>query len=487
MPLMIADGRRKTRSFEAAKSGRLSSIGMHSNSYDSDIRAALRPLRSKSRWLFENNDYAKQFYRLLKVNIVGPKGILLQNKAVIANGDPDKATNDTVEAGWLDFGKRGICDVTGKLSWLESEWLFVETIARDGECLIELVDGFPNKYGFAIRFIEADHLDENLNQVLRNGNKIRMGIEFDKWDRPVAYHLLQNHPGDVGGFGSSATFGNRYRRVPADQMIHAFLTERVRQSRGVPWSHTTIRRLSQLDGFEEAALTAARAGASKMGFFTQASPDIGDDDHEYSGDEIDGNGDVITDIEPGVLEKLPVGWDFKEFNPGYPNGDTEPFTKLQLRGAASGWGVAYHALTGDLTDVNFSSIRQGELNSRDVWKFFQAFTSSIFSERVKTAFLRNAMLNQSVPLQLAQFERINQSKWCPRVWAWVDPVKDLNAFYLEARTRSIGGMLAERGIDLYEELDQMADERAYAKAKGINLEQILAPGGKINATAPVAK
>ncbi|MCD6527014.1 MAG: phage portal protein [Desulfuromonas sp.] len=486
MPLMISvrsNQRSHQRSFEAAKSGRLGSFGLGSQSFDADIRAGLRPLRGKSRWLFQNNDYAKNFARLLKVNVIGPAGIVLQNKARTADGELDKTANIAVEEGWVDWGKRGICDVTGKLSWLECLQLYITTIARDGECLVEMVEGFPNKYGFAIRFIEADHLDENLNRAqssVPGGNVIRMGIEFDQWDRPVAYHLLKKHPGDTG---SNAAFGNSFRRVPAEKIHHGFLTESIRQSRGVPMSHTTIRRLGQLDGFEEAALTAARAGASKMGFFTQNSPDIGEDGSEYDGSETEEDGSVITDFEPGILEKLPIGWDFKEFNPGYPNGDTEPFTKLQLRGACSGWGVPYHSLTGDLTDVNFSSIRQGELTARDGWKVLQAFVADGFCQTIKTAWLKNAMLNQSVALPLAQFERINVGKWFPRVWGWVDPVKDMNAFYLEAKTRSLTRMLAERGIDFYEEIDLMAAEREYADGKGIDLEAILNPRSKTNAPA----
>ncbi|WP_316348488.1 phage portal protein [Desulfuromonas acetoxidans] len=484
MPLMISDGRFRGRAFEAAKSSRLGSIGLHSNSYDADIRMGLRALRSKSRWLFENNDYAKQFYRLLKINVIGPKGITLQNKAVTESGELDKEANTLIETGFADWGKRGVCDVTGKLSWLDAQWLFIETVGRDGECLVELVHGFPNKYGFAIRFIEADHLDENLNRELSGGRHIRMGIEFDKWDRPIAYHLLQKHPGDIAGFGSSASsFGNQYRRVIAENMVHGFLTERVRQSRGVPWSHTTIRRMALLDGFEEAALTNARAGASKMGFFTKSSPEVGEEGNEYHGSEEDENGDIISEFEPGILEELPWGWDFKEFNPGYPNGETEPFTKLQLRGAAVGWGTQYHALTGDLTDVNFSSIRQGELIGRDGWKFLQAFVSSVFCDPVKTAWQRSSMLTQALPLPMRDFDRLNVMKWCPRTWGWVDPVKDMTSFYMEARSRSLNGMMAERGIDLYEEIDAMAEERKYAKSKGIDLNAVIFNGGKTNATA----
>ena len=479
MPLTIADKPRR-RAYEAAKSGRLGNWGLSGQSADAEIRMALRAVRSKSRHLAANNDYAKQFYRLLRVNVIGSTGIGLQVKARDDRGTLDKNANDLIEAGWRDWGKRGSCDVTGKLSWLDAQHLYIETLAKDGEVLVQLVDGFPNRFGFAIRFLEADHLDENLNRELPGGNVIRMGVEFDKWDRPVRYWLLAKHPGDTGAV---STFGNRYVPIAADQIIHDFITERARQSRGVPWSHTTARRLGMLDGFEEAALTAARVGASKMGFFTEKPGELGNGDG-YEGEEEE-DGSTIADIEPGVLEKLPYGWDFKEFNPGYPNGETEPFTKLQLRGISAGWGVPYHSLTSDLTDVNFSSIRQGELNSRDTWKYLQGFVSGGFCNRVFAGYLRNSMLQQAIALPLAKFDKFNAPIWHPRTWGWVDPVKDVTANLMALRSglKTYSEALAEQGKDFHETIEQIATERAFAKQHGVDLEQLLTPGGKSNATA----
>lgn len=473
MPYMVIDKAPHRRGYEAAKGGRLGNWGMFSQSADSEIRQALRAVRSKSRWLAANNDYVRQFFRLCKINVIGAKGIGLQVKAHTDKGQLDQAANAKIEAAWTEWSKRGSCDVTGRLSWLAAQHLFIETVAKDGECLVQLVPGFPNRFGFAIRFLEADHLDENLNVELPNGNTIRMGVEFDQWDRPVAYWLLKRHPGDdlYGG----VTVGGLHERIPAEHIIHEYLTERPRQSRGMPWLHTAVRRAGMLDGYEEAALANARAGAAKMGFFIENAD--GSDVGDYSGPE-DSNGDVITEMEPAVLEKLPRGWDFKEFNPGYPNGETEPFCKFMLRGLASGVGVSYHSLTGDLTDVNFSSIRQGELDERDFWRFLQGFVTGGLCARVFEAFLRSALLNRSVELPMSKLARFNAPVWHPRTWAWVDPVKDITATLMEVRSglKTYTDALAEQGRDFEETLEQIAEERKMAAAKGIDLEIMLGIG-----------
>ena len=42
----------------------------------------------------------------------------------------------------------------------------------------------------------ADSLNNRIRKVATNGNEVRMGIELDKWHRPVAYYFLPRHPGD---------------------------------------------------------------------------------------------------------------------------------------------------------------------------------------------------------------------------------------------------------------------------------------------------
>ena len=52
------------------------------------------------------------------------------------------------------------------------------------------------------------------------------------------------------------------------------MTKRPGQSRGVTWFAPVMVSIRMLEGYQEAELVAARAGASKMGFF-ESSPVIG--------------------------------------------------------------------------------------------------------------------------------------------------------------------------------------------------------------------
>jgi len=87
-----------------------------------------------------------------------------------------------------------------------------------------------------------------------------MGVEIDDWQRPVAYWFSSAE-------GDYYYAGRRYTRIPAAEIIHAYLPFRAGAWRGVPWNATALVRLHMLDGYEDAALVNARAGANNVGFF----------------------------------------------------------------------------------------------------------------------------------------------------------------------------------------------------------------------------
>lgn len=385
------------------------------------LRAGLRTMRARSRDLEKNNDYARRFFWMVRTNVGGPGGIQLQSDITYPRGNPDTAANDKIEKGWEEWNKKGNFDVTGQMNGIETDGMVPATVARDGELLVRVIEGFDNDWGFALQFFEADYLDETLNVAkLRNGNTIRMGVEFNRYFRPVAYHLLADHPGD--GFW---TYNSRtYTRVPAEQMIHLFMMERFNQPRGIPWMHTAMVRLNNIGAYEEAEIMGARIGASDMGFLIpgeNADPEA----PVNAADAVDKKGNPIMDYEPGTLRKLPMGWDVKTVDPKHPGGNFAPFLKASLRGCASGLLVSYNSLANDLEGVNYSSLRSGALEERDSWRIFQAWITANYKREVYRRWLRMALLTQKVRLPASGFDRFYKPKFVPRTWDWVDPVKDV--------------------------------------------------------------
>jgi lambda family phage portal protein len=458
----------RRRAFEAANTGRLFNDWMTATkSADADIRYTLKAMRARSRDLAQNNDYARRYLDLVATNVVGPRGITLQVRAREPNGALDQLANQILERAFYQWGRPGVCTVDGRLSWVDAQKVFIESVVRDGECFVLFVEDEANPFHFRLQFIDADLVDQDKNEVLPDGTQIRMGVEVDATGRPVAYYVKARHPDDYQFSGQYV----RDIRIPADRMIHAFRQDRVGQTRGTPWTATAMTRLKMLGGYEEAELVAARIGASKMGFFISESGD------EFQADGPNADGTLNMNAQPGEFMQLPAGVNFKEYNPQHPSTAFREFEKAMLRGIASGLGVSYTSLANDLESVSYSSIRQGLLEERDQWRTVQHWMIEHFCQPVYLRWLRNALDFGAVSLPGNKYFKFSETQWVPRGWQWVDPRNEAEAQIvainngLMTRTQA----LAERGLDIEDVLRERASEDELITSVGVTL-----PGG----TAP---
>tara|TARA_R110000824_G_scaffold296991_1_gene485221 strand:+ start:2861 stop:4318 length:1458 start_codon:yes stop_codon:yes gene_type:complete len=450
------------RGFAAAEKDRLTSLFKGTNTAINEVlKGQLPTLRARSRQLTMDNDYARRFLGMVKANVVGTNGIVLQSKARRPDGQLDKPDADAIEQAWSDWGHLDHCTMTGRLSWRDVQRLVIETVARDGECLVRFVNTASNPYGISLHVLEADHLDTEFNRPReRLSNEVRMGIEVDTYGRHVAYHLRATHPGE-----QTIHFqGKVYERIPAEQLLHLCMIERPGQLRGIPWMQTAIRRLNMLGGYEEAELVAARVSASKMGFYT--SPD-GD---QYTGDDSDSAGNLVSDVEPGSFEQLPAGMGFESFDPQHPTTAFDAFVRASLRGASAGLNVSYHTLANDLERVNFSSIRSGVLEEREQWRVLQGWYVEQFCDRVFRRWLKSALTTNALALPPEKYSKFTDVQWQPRGWSWVDPLKDQKAnaegIALGVMTRS--DIAAAQGKDLEEIFEQLEREKTMAEQYGLS-------------------
>jgi len=457
----------RRRSYEAGAINRLlNNWTTTPKTADEAIKGNLRNMRARSRDLSRNNDYARKYGEMVKTNVIGTNGIVMQSKAKRPDGTFDKLDNESIEKAWKLWGRKPNCSANGKLSWIDMQRCVVETVARDGEILIRKIRGADNPFGYALQLIECDHLDEDLNKDLQGGNRIKMGVEINQWEKPVNYWLLQNHPGE----NTTSLFGKHYNKIPAKDIIHLFVTNRPGQTRGVPWVASAMTRLHQLGEYEEAEVVAARVSACKMGFF---KPDSGGEG--YIGDDVDSMGNTVSEAAPGTMELLPPGMDFQSFDPNHPSGNFSPFVKSTLRGIASGLNVSYNSLASDLEGVNFSSIRSGVLEERQNWRMVQSWLIEHFHQDVYLEWLRLAFINGqlgSIPQQ--RFDKFSTPKWQARGWEWVDPLKDAKANLQEIQmgTKSRSDVLAEKGKDIEEVFDQLKAEADMAERVGIDINQV---------------
>lgn len=450
------------RAYAAANPGRLfADFKSSERSADSELSPVLKVIRSRSRDLVRNNQYAKRYVSLLKTNVIGGKGFGLQVKALDTVGKLDETGNTAVEQAFMQWGKLGNPTVDGRMNWVDAQRLCLESLARDGEVFVVKHRGNGFKDSFAIEFIESDQVDETKNEKLANGNEIRMGVELNKFKKPVAYHFLSYHPGDYDF--TTMSVSKKTIRIPADRVIHIFMPLRSGQTRGEPWMSPAMSGLKQLGAYIEASLVAARVGASKMGFFTSPGGD------GFIADDLDGQVPLM-DAEPGTFHQLPNGVDFKTFDPQNPNNEFESFHKSVLKSVASALGISYTSLSNDLEATSYSSIRQGALEERDYYRDVQQFMIEHFVRPVFEGWLESAMEINSFGIPLRQYDRFsNAAEFRGKGWSWIDPLKEMNASVvgLKSGILSIQDVASQYGKDAEELMSQIQRDKNLADQFGI--------------------
>ena len=114
----------------------------------------------------------------------------------------------------------------------------------------------------ALELVEPERLATELvdpSVGIAIGNDFRMGIELDRFGRALYYWIRTLHPGDLR---ARAGVTDQYERVPAADIWHLRVVDRWPQARGVPWMHTALRKLDDLNEYSQHEVTAARASAA---------------------------------------------------------------------------------------------------------------------------------------------------------------------------------------------------------------------------------
>lgn len=436
----------------------------------------LKTLRARSRDLAKNDVHVKKFLRVIKSNVIGRSGIKLQSKVLNSNGTIDDAAVLAIETAWKDFGDWGVANVKNSMTFVEMQNMFWEQLLRDGEVIVlKVFSDTVNRFGFGLQFIDPEALEIQNNRELKNGNKIRMGVEINPTGVPVAYHFSSTDT----THDTYYKFNNRgYIRISANRIMHRFFSEYADQVRGIPEIAVAMTRIKNLDGYEQAEIISKRVSASKMGFFSR-----NEDGEGYEGEENE-DGTISMDASPGVIEEVGSNVNFMQFDPTHDGGSYEAFVRMFKHSIATGLGISNHSLTGDMAGVNFSTARIALIEDRDFFMAFQDWFISCFYKPVFHHWLESSLIRGqlTIPtggtLRLSDLPRYKNATFQGRRWLWVDPLKDMTA---NEKAVALGltsrrALIAEQGKDPDEVFAEIAEENRKLKELGILQEPAIEAG-----------
>jgi len=444
----------KSRAFEAARNSRLN-FGWTNISTDINIELAysLNVLKFRARDLVQNSTLLNAYSCLMVKNVIGSEGFTFKNLAVNPDGKPDVVANTIIERNWNSF-----CDnptVSKNMTMKDALRLAVQSLSVDGECILVMHEGYDNDFKFGIEIVDSLNLDPGLNMVLPNGNKIICGVEFNEYRVPQNYYFRAPY--------SVAMEPNTYTKVPANRVRHLFNRKILGAVRGFPPVTPIMEDLKTLDGYIESELVAARTGAAKMGFIEQ------DGTVPYTGDDVDENGNQISDIEPGHIEILNKGQKFVGFSPMHPNTAFADFVKSLQKQIAGALDISYNSLVSDYEATSYSSLRAASLSDRETYKQIQEMLTENFLYPVFEKWLTIQIINKNVNLPFYNFSKFNQPTFHAKMGKWVDPQKEIEAakIALEIGTTSRTRIMAEQGIAFADVLNEREAEDKALKEAGI--------------------
>lgn len=411
------------RSYDGARKGRRTDGWQTAGgSANAEILPALSTLRNRSRDLRRNNGYVRAAIRTLVRQSVG--------LGIIGDFGPDAAL-------WDQWRKE--CDADGQLDFDGLIALAVDTMFEAGEVIIRLRYRRPEdglSVPLQLQVLEPDFIDSSKTMSLQNGGQIIAGVEFDPLGRRSAYWLFPQHPGEV--VLTAVTIQSK--RVDVAEIIHLYEKERPGQVRGVPRAAAIMMTVRDLDDYEEASLV--RKGMEACIGMVVTSPD-----------DLQGGvtGGALTDASGARIESLAAGMivygkpgQQVQFGDPKAVSDFDPYTGAHKHKIATGMGVTYEQMTGDLSQVNYSSIQAGQTPFRRDIDAFRWLTL------VPMALDPIAKAWQSAAYLAGKSRRsVSKIEWTMPKWDMVDALKEVKA----SREEVSGGQVSwserirQRGYD----------------------------------------
>ena len=372
------------------------------------------------------------------------------------NGDGAERIQDA----WDNWSQSNDCDFNGMMNFNAMQSVVMKGVVESGEVLARKVINNDMIIPLQYQILESDLLASGVNQV--GENAIVQGVELDPRGRVQAFHLYESHPGDaLGSHQVQNTTGFAINRFDRSEVYQIFRVDRPGQLRGVPWTAPIMVRLKDVDEFIDATIMKQKVAACFAGFVTDMSVDLIDQE------AIDQDSTEVSQyIEPGVIEQLPLGKDIKFPNPP----SVEHFREFQSilgHNIASGLGISYESLTGDLSEVNFSSARMGWIEmGRNIDQWRDCVLSGMFINKVVTDFLE--VYSMTTGFNTSQIAWTNT----PPQREMIDPMKETNAIIKKVRGGmvSLSEAISASGKDPQKVFEQIAQDNTMLDSLGIVLD-----------------
>ena len=432
----------------------------YSNQNTSPLDGEVFNLSYRTEHLIKNDPNAEKGLRVIENNVVG-NGIAPQ--AVSRSGNQDLVKR--VEKSLVSYFDSKECDAARVTNFYGLQALALREMVKNGNVFIRrrpraFSQGLtvPMQY----QVISYDYLATDMLDTTNGNNRIINGIEYNAIFQPVAYYFYKENPRDYSQYWTAK--GREITRVRASSVYHLYRRDQVDQRVGVSWFTPVLPTLRMLANYRQNVLTKQQIQSSFTGFIT--TDDDGDVNKLLGKKKDDGK----SQIKRGQLNRLKPGEDIKFPDMPDISGDSE-FYKQFRYDIANALGISYEELSGDYSQVNFSSGRMGWIAmSRNIQSIQHNIFGAQFLMGVGNDFLNNLVLQGTI----TPMEREDLFiKWVFPRRVMLDPVKETNALLaqINGKIKSRKQVIEDMGYDYHSVMDEMAYDKETLEQLGLNDEQ----------------
>jgi lambda family phage portal protein len=455
--------------YEGGRSTRLRKTSRDARGPDLMIGESAAKVRNHVRHLERNFPLVRGTVRVMVRNIVGANGITVEPMPRKADGTVHNEFADQIMRVQQRWSRRP--EVTGSMTWAMAQRKACASWLRDGDEFTQMLPGFiPGlRHGsplpFSLELLEADLVPLDFEDPARN---IRQGIQRNAWGQPTNYLFYKQHPQD----GYALTTAADLKFVSADRILHLALRDRLHQTRGISLFVSVINAAEDIKDVNEYELIASKLAAS-LGVMITRADGTGESGPVISGEiTTSDKGRDLLPMEAGLIFEGAPGETASVIDSKRPNSQLDPFLQAQIRHFAAGVDAGYSSISRNYNGT-YSAQRQELV---EVWESYKVLRSEfvgtlvmpVYENAVATAIASGVL---ELPGDIDP-TTIYDADFRGPPMPWIDPEREVEAEKINVRAgfKSLTQVIRDRGGNPWEVIEQIAEERRFARENGVVLE-----------------
>ena len=240
----------------------------HLRSADYDILPEKAAIEGRAHDLARNNGFANGAVQSQKDTVVGHQyrlNLMPEYKLLGISAEDANDWASEVEACFHLWAEDPECwvDASRKRTFTQIIREGVGSEILSGEYMLSREwRSSPTGFNTCFQVIEPERIRTPYSR--HDDDRMRAGVELDRYGAPVAYHVLNRHPNDHFYSNDQYSFKRvtKYNRFNWLQFIHTFEATRGGQTRGYSQLSSIIKKMKMLDRQEDVELEASILAAT---------------------------------------------------------------------------------------------------------------------------------------------------------------------------------------------------------------------------------